>query len=76
MQRNAVIASAWMLVAGYIGEAFNPEGGSTSHSVTWGVLSTIGYVYVLYTIILFKQVISNRNLGVQIFSAGRAVSAI
>lgn len=44
-----IIASAWMLVAGYIGEAFNPEGGSTSHSVTWGVLSTIGYVYVLYT---------------------------
>ncbi len=44
-----IIASAWMLVAGYIGEAFNPEGGSTSHSVTWGILSTFGYVYVLYT---------------------------
>ena len=44
-----ILASAWMLVAGYIGEAFNPEGGSTSHSVTWGVLSTFGYVYVLYT---------------------------
>lgn len=44
-----IIASAWMLVAGYIGEAFNPEGGSTSHSVMWGVLSTVGYVYVLYT---------------------------
>jgi len=42
-------ASVLMLVAGYIGEAFNPEGGSTSHSVTWGVISTIGYVYVLYT---------------------------
>jgi len=44
-----IFASAWMLVAGYIGEAFNPEGGSTSHSVLWGVLSTVGYIYVLYT---------------------------
>jgi len=42
-------ASVLMLVAGYIGEAFNPEGGSTSHSVIWGVISTIGYIYVLYT---------------------------
>jgi len=44
-----IIASAWMLIAGYIGEAFNPPGGSTSHSVLWGALSTIGYIYVLYT---------------------------
>ena len=44
-----IIASVWMLVAGYIGEAFNPEGGDTAHSVTWGVLSTIGYIYILYT---------------------------
>ena len=42
-----IIASAWMLIAGYIGEAFTD--GSTGHSVTWGVLSTIGYVYILYT---------------------------
>jgi bacteriorhodopsin len=42
-------ASVLMLVAGYYGEAFNPEGGSTTHSVTWGVISTIGYVYILYT---------------------------
>lgn len=42
-------ASVLMLVAGYIGEAFNPEGGSASHSVMWGVISTIGYIYVLYT---------------------------
>jgi len=42
-----IIASAWMLIAGYIGEAFTD--GSTSHSVTWGVFSTIGYVYILYT---------------------------
>lgn len=44
-----IIASVWMLVAGYIGEAFNPEGGSTSHSVLWGVISTLGYIYILYT---------------------------
>ena len=43
-------ASVLMLVAGYIGEAFNPEGGSTSHSVLWGVISAVGYVYVLYTV--------------------------
>ena len=36
-----------MLVAGYIGEAFSD--GSTGHSVIWGVISTIGYVYILYT---------------------------
>jgi len=44
-----IIASVWMLVAGYIGEAFNPVGGSTSHSVMWGVISTLGYIYILYT---------------------------
>ncbi|MEL6864192.1 MAG: bacteriorhodopsin [Bacteroidota bacterium] len=43
-----IIASVWMLVFGYIGEAFNPEGGSTTHSVMYGVLSTLGYIYVLY----------------------------
>lgn len=43
-----IIASVWMLVAGYIGEAFNPEGGSTMHSVIWGAISTVGYAYVLY----------------------------
>lgn len=43
-----ILASVFMLVTGYIGEAFNPEGGSTSHSVFWGVLSTLGYVYILY----------------------------
>ncbi len=41
-----IIASAWMLVAGYIGEAFTD--GSAGHSVLWGALSTIGYIYVLY----------------------------
>ena len=42
-----IVASTWMLVAGYIGEAFSD--GSTSHSVTWGMLSTIGY-YMYYTL--------------------------
>lgn len=45
-----IIASTWMLVCGYIGEAFNPDGGSTSHSVMWGVLSTLGYLFILYTV--------------------------
>lgn len=40
-------ASVLMLVAGYIGEAFTD--GSTSHSVMWGVFSTVGYIYILYT---------------------------
>lgn len=43
-----IIASAWMLVAGYYGEAFTD--GSTSHSVIWGFLSTLGYLYILYTV--------------------------
>ena len=44
-----IFASVWMLVAGYIGEAFNPEGGDATHSVLWGVISTLGYAYILYT---------------------------
>ncbi|MDZ7604334.1 MAG: bacteriorhodopsin [Cyclobacteriaceae bacterium] len=43
-----IVASVWMLLAGYIGEAFNPEGGSSSHSVIWGFISTLGYLYILY----------------------------
>ncbi len=43
-----ILASVVMLVAGYIGEAFNPT-ASTSHSVMWGVISSLGYVYVLYS---------------------------
>jgi len=49
-----IIASVWMLVFGYIGEAYNPiyEGGTldeaTTHSVMYGVLSTLGYIYILY----------------------------
>ncbi len=51
-----ILASVLMLVAGYIGEAFvplnadgSPSDGATSHSVMWGVISTIGYIYILYT---------------------------
>lgn len=51
-----IIAAVWMLVFGYIGEAFvplNPDGspadGATTHSVIYGVLSTLGYIYILYT---------------------------
>ena len=51
-----ILASAFMLVMGYIGEAFvplnadgSPAEGATGHSVLYGVLSTIGYVYILYT---------------------------
>jgi sensory rhodopsin len=40
-----IFASAWMLVTGYYGEAFTD--GSTYHSVLWGTLSTIGYVYCI-----------------------------
>ena len=42
-----IIASVWMLVAGYIGESFSD--GTAAHSVTWGVISTLGYLYILYT---------------------------
>ncbi|WP_210514742.1 bacteriorhodopsin [Hymenobacter terricola] len=42
-----IAAAVLMLVAGYIGEAF--ADGSTSHSVLWGTISTVGYVYILYT---------------------------
>jgi sensory rhodopsin len=45
-----ILASVLMLVAGYIGEAFNPGGdAATGHSVMWGIISTLGYVYILYT---------------------------
>ncbi|TAD85410.1 MAG: rhodopsin [Bacteroidetes bacterium] len=43
-----IAASVLMLVAGYIGEGFNPT-GDTGHNVMWGVISTLGYVYILYS---------------------------
>ena len=42
-----IVASVFMLVTGYIGEAFS--NGSGSQSIIWGTLSTLGYIYILYT---------------------------
>jgi len=42
-----IVASVFMLVTGYIGEAFS--NGSGSQSIIWGGLSTLGYAYILYT---------------------------
>ena len=44
-----IFASTWMLVCGYIGEA-GLFGSGTSYSVTWGVLSTLGYLYILHSV--------------------------
>ena len=51
-----IFASTWMLVCGYIGESFNPAiksgipSDGTTHSVMWGVLSTLGYLYILHAV--------------------------
>lgn len=42
-----VVASVFMLVTGYIGEAF--YAGFSTEVAIWGALSTIGYIYILYT---------------------------
>jgi bacteriorhodopsin len=42
-----IAASVLMLVAGYIGEAFTD--GTMAWSAGFGVLSTLGYVYILYS---------------------------
>jgi sensory rhodopsin len=51
-----IAAAVLMLVAGYIGEAFVPMGadgkagpGASTHSFMWGAISTIGYLYILYS---------------------------
>ena len=45
-----ILAAVLMLVAGYIGEAFvDTAANKTTHSVMWGVISTVGYVYILYS---------------------------
>jgi len=41
-----IVASIWMLVTGYIGEAAILGGGS----VLWGFISTIGYAYIVYEV--------------------------
>ena len=40
-----VLASVWMLVAGYVGQVLQPE-----QSVLWGALSCVGYAVVLFEI--------------------------
>lgn len=42
-----VVAAVFMLVTGYIGEAFTD--GSMGHSALWGAVSTLGYLYILYS---------------------------
>jgi bacteriorhodopsin len=42
-----ILAALVMLVFGYIGEAFTD--GTMGHSVLWGSLSTLGYIYILYS---------------------------
>ncbi len=65
-----IIASVVMLLAGYFGEAFVPltetgeaAEGATTHSVIWGVISTLGYLYILYTAWFgeVKQLADNSN---------------
>lgn len=38
-----ILASVEMLVTGYIGEAIDP-----GNTILWGVLSTVGYLYIVY----------------------------
>ena len=40
-----IIASVWMLVAGYIGEAVVP-----AQNVLWGIISTLGWALIIYEI--------------------------
>ena len=40
-----IVASAWMLVAGFIGET-----SGIDNNVMWGVLSTLGYLYIVYEV--------------------------
>ena len=42
-----IMASIFMLVTGYIGEISGP-----SQSILWGVVSTIGYLYIVYEVFL------------------------
>ena len=44
-----IFASTWMLVCGYIGES-GLLGAGTSTQVTWGVLSTLGYLYIVHSV--------------------------
>ncbi|MFW5726778.1 MAG: bacteriorhodopsin, partial [bacterium] len=43
-----VFASLFMLIAGYIGEAFYADNGGMN--ILWGIISTVFYVYILYEV--------------------------
>ena len=62
-----IAASTWMLVAGYIGEAL---GSGTSHSVTWGVISTLGYLYILHSVWLGEVAQLAQSSGVDSVKKG------
>ena len=62
-----IAASTWMLVAGYIGEAL---GSGTSHSVTWGVISTLGYLYILHSVWLGEVAQLAQSSGVESVKKG------
>lgn len=40
-----IVASAWMLIAGFIGET-----SGIDNNILWGVLSTVGYLYIVYEV--------------------------
>jgi sensory rhodopsin len=63
-----IIAAVWMLVAGYIGEAFTD--GSSGYSFIWGAISTIGYVYILYTAWLGEVAQLAKNSGDPVVERG------
>lgn len=42
-----IVASAWMLIAGFIGET-----SGIDNNVLWGVLSTLGYLYIVYEVFI------------------------
>jgi sensory rhodopsin len=63
-----IFAAVLMLVAGYIGEAFTD--GSSGHSFIWGAISTIGYVYILYTAWLGEVAQLAKNSGDPVVERG------
>lgn len=61
-----IIAGAWMLITGYIGEAFSD--GNSLKVNAWGLISTLGYVYILYTAMFGEAkrlADASNNTGVQ-----------
>ena len=63
-----IAASTWMLVGGYIGEALTD--GSTTHSVQWGVISTLGYLYILHNVWLGEVAQLAQSSGVESVKKG------